>query len=298
MTAKSGTFHPEGTFYMSYKIVSDSSCNQFHLDGIDYATVPLKIRAGDREFIDNEALDVEEMVTYLKRHKGKSGSSCPNVQEWLDAFAGADNIIAMTISGPLSGSYASARNAAAEYMEEHPGSNVFVLDTQATGPEMCMLMDKVKEWAAQELPFKTLVDKLVAYHKEMHTLFCLESLTNLARNGRISPAVATIAGVLGIRVCGDVEQGQITPLVKPRGQKKATEALLKLMQERGLTDGETVRIAHCFGEANAQMLKDKVLSIFPKCKVLIEQTTALCSYYAEEGGMIIGFHGSRHLTKY
>lgn len=283
---------------MRYKIVSDSSCNQFHLDGIDYATVPLKIRAGDREFIDDDTLDVGEMVRYLKSYKGKSGSSCPNVQEWLDAFQGADRVIAMTISGPLSGSYAAAQNAAEEYMAENPGTRVFVLDTQATGPEMCMMMDKVKELVAQELPFDTLVEQMVAYHKQMHTLFCLQSMTNLARNGRVSPTVAAIASLLGIRACGDVEQGQITALTKPRGQKKATEALLKMMQERGLTDGETVRIAHCFGEANALALKQAIQDLYPNCPVILEPTAGLCSFYAEEGGLIIGFHGSKHLTKY
>ncbi len=283
---------------MRCKIVSDSSCNQFRLDGIDYATVPLKIRAGEREFVDDENLDVADMVTYLKGYKGKSGTSCPNVQEWLDAFAGAVNIIAMTISGPLSGSYNSALNAAEEYKAAHPEANVLVLDTRATGPEMCMLMDKIKELAAQLLDFDALVEKLQEYHKTLYTVFCLESLTNLARNGRVSKAVATIAGVLGIRACGDVEHGQIHATEKPRGAKKATETLVKMMKERGLFDGAVVRIAHCFGEANALALKEKVLSLFPNCPVQIEQTTGLCSFYAEEGGLIVGFQGDPAMTKF
>ncbi len=283
---------------MRYKIVSDSSSNRFRMEGIDYTTVPLKIRAGEREFVDNEQLDVAEMVTYLKTYKGKSGTSCPNVQEWLDAFEGADRIIAMTISGPLSGSFNAAQNAAQEYMESHPDAKVFVLDTRATGPEMCMLMDKIRELAAKLPTFEELVEKIQEYHKELYTLFCLESLTNLARNGRVSKAVATIAGVLGIRACGDVEHGQIHATEKPRGAKKATEALVKMMQDRGLYDGASVRIAHCFGEVNALALKEKILSLFPNCPVLIEQTTGLCSFYAEEGGLIVGFQGAPAMTKF
>lgn len=283
---------------MSYKIVSDSSSNLFDLDGIDYATVPLKIIAGEREFVDDRNLDVAEMVAYLQKFKGKSGSSCPNVQEWLEAYQGANNIIAMTISGPLSGSFAAAQNAAEEFATENPDANIFVLDTQGTGPEMCMLMDKIKELVAQKLHFDEVKEKLVAYHKNLHTLFCLESLTNLARNGRVSPAVATIAGVLGIRVCGDVTWGKITDKHKPRGHKKAIETVMNMMKERGLFDGATVRIAHCFAPENAEALKQKVLSVFPNCKVLIERTTALCSYYAEEGGLIIGMEGGPHPAKY
>lgn len=283
---------------MNIKIVSDSSSNLLRYDRVSYATVPLKIVAGDREYVDNAALDVAGMVADLKKFKGKSGSSCPNVQEWLDAFEGADQIIAMTISKELSGSYSAAVNAAEEYMENHPGSQVWVLDTKAAGPEMCMLIERMAALIQEGCGLEEIQEKVTAYHKNLHTLFCLESLTNLARNGRVSPAVATIAGVLGIRVVGDVTWGQITDKAKPRGQRKATEALVKMMAERGMKDGATVRIAHCFGEENALALKNKVLEHYPACNVVIEPTTALCSYYAEAGGLMIGIEAGAHPAKY
>ena len=90
---------------MSIKIVSDSSSNVFHVAGANYVTVPMKVVAGDREFIDTPELDLYEMVTFLQGFKSKSGSSCPNVQEWVDAFGdGEDDIFGLTISGALSGS--------------------------------------------------------------------------------------------------------------------------------------------------------------------------------------------------
>ena len=114
---------------------------------------------------------------------------------------------------------------------------------------------------------------------------------NLARNGRVSMAVAKIAGMLGIRVCGDVKGGQITPVHKPRGAKKATETLVEMMKERGFYDGAKLRIAHCFGETQAKALADAVLAEFPNTQVSLEPTTALCSFYAEAGGLMIGFEG-------
>ena len=114
---------------------------------------------------------------------------------------------------------------------------------------------------------------------------------NLARNGRVSMAVAKIAGMLGIRVCGDVKGGQITPVHKPRGAKKATQTLVEMIKERGFYDGAQLRIAHCFGQTQAQDLADAVLAEFPNTKVRIEPTTALCSFYAEAGGLMIGFEG-------
>ena len=204
----------------------------------------------------------------------------------------------MTISSNLSGSYASAKNAAEEYMAEHPGANVFVLDSLSAGPEMKLLLQKFKELMDSGLEFNAACEELKAYHANTHILFCLESLTNLARNGRISKAVATIAGVLGIRAVGDVQHGQITPIHKPRGQKKATETLIKMMQERGLEAGKKVVIDHCFGEENANMLKDAVLKHFPGVEVTIGHTTGLCSFYAEIGGLMIALEGNAHKFKY
>ena len=133
---------------------------------------------------------------------------------------------------------------------------------------------------------------MLDYANHNHTLFCLESMMNLARNGRTSMAVAKLAGMLGIRVVGDVKGGQITPVLKPRGLTNATKALFEMIKERGFQDGNILRIAHCFGEQAALALRDMVLAEFPNTRFILESTTALCSFYAEAGGLIIGFEGS------
>ena len=274
------------------KIVCDSSANILALDGMNYSTVPLKIIAGDREFVDTPDMNVQEMIDFLKTYKGKSGSSCPNVQEWLSAFEGENEVFGVTITKHLSGSYNAAQQAAQTYMEEHPGSKVFIFDSLSTGPEMMMLVDKIQELADTGLDFDTIKEQVLEYHNHNHTLFCLRSMTNLARNGRVHPAVAKIAGMLNIRVAGDVTGGQITDKHKPRGDKKANELLVQMLVERGFYDGAILRIAHCNAENHAQAFANAALAQFPNTKVTIEPTTALCSFYAEEGGLIIGFQGA------
>ena len=273
------------------KIVSDSSSNVFALEGANYTTVPMKVIAGDQEFIDTPGLNLAEMVEFLKNHKGKSGSSCPNVQEWLDAYEGDEDLFALTISGALSGSYNSAKQAAEEFEAEHPGRRAFVIDTRSAGPQQIMIAEKLRELINKGLDFDTVKEKVLDYANHTHILFCLESMMNLARNGRVNPAVAKIAGMLGIRVVGDAKDGQITPVHKPRGAKKATQALVEMMKERGFFNGAILRIAHCFGETPAKALADAVKAEFPNARVILEPTTALCSFYAEAGGLMIGFEG-------
>ena len=67
---------------MAFRIVTDSSSNVLKLEGENYTTVPMKIVA-EKEYVDDLNLDVAAMVADLKHHKGKSGSSWPNVGEWL-----------------------------------------------------------------------------------------------------------------------------------------------------------------------------------------------------------------------
>ena len=276
---------------MRYQIVSDSSSNVFHVEGASYTTVPMKIIAGEKEYLDTPALNLAGMVADLKAYKGKSGSSCANAQEWLEAFGDADMVFGVTISKNLSGSYNAAQQAARDYEEENPGKRAYIFDSLAAGPQQAFVIEKIAELANRGLDFDAIVEQVRDYHNHTHILFCLESLTNLARNGRINPAVAKIAGVVGIRVCGDAKGGQITPVHKPRGAKKATAILVDMMKERGFADGMQLRIAHCFGEEQAQALADATLAQFPNTRVTIEPTTALCSFYAEAGGLMIGFEG-------
>ena len=276
---------------MAFRIVADSSCNVLQMENPNYTTVPLKITAA-KEYVDGIGLDVAGMVADLKEFKSKSGTSCPNVGEWLEAFGDAEYVFGVTITKNLSGSYNAAKQAADTYMEENPGRKVYIFDSLSAGPELMLIVDKIRECEAAGDDYETTITKVLDYHNHCHTLFCLESMTNLARNGRVSPAAAKIAGLLGIRAAGSAQGGTIVPVHKPRGAKKATQTLVEMMKERGFRDGNLVRVAHCFAEEQAFALRDALLAEFPNLRFQMEPTTALCSFYAEVGGMIIGYEGS------
>ena len=154
-----------------------------------------------------------------------------------------------------------------------------------------MIVDKIRQCEAEGDDFDTTIEKVLDYHNHTHTIFCLESMNNLAHNGRVSIAVAKIAGVLGIRVVGEAQGGQIVPTHKPRGAKKALQAMVQTVRERGFQDGGLIRISHCFAEDTAQEFMSMIREEFPHARLLLEPTTALCSYYAEVGGYIVGFEG-------
>ena len=178
---------------MNTKIVVDSSASLYTLQGVDFECVPLKIITDDAEYLDNGTMDAVGMAQTLRTYKGKTSTSCPNVSDWLAAYEGADEVYAITITGTLSGSYNAAQLAAEEYQQENPGKRVFVLDSLSTGPEQRLLAEHLRDLLAEGKEFDEVCEEMLRYHKHTHLLFSLESLANLARNGRVKPAVAAVA---------------------------------------------------------------------------------------------------------
>ena len=276
---------------MKFKIVADSSSDLLTLSGVPYESVPLKIITKDKEYTDDATLNVEEMVENLRRQTASTGTSCPNVHDWMSAFGDAQMIFAITITSNLSGSYNACRQAAEMYMEENPGSKVCVLDSLSTGPEIRLIVEFLRDAILAGEAFEAIEEKVRAYMQKTHLMFSLQSLANLARNGRVSHAVAKIASVLGICIVGKAsDEGTLEPLHKCRGEKSALKTMYKTMKEMGFAGGK-VRISHCLNEKGAQMVADMIRADFPDADIAMDCAKGLVCYYAEKGGMLIGFEG-------
>lgn len=271
------------------KIVADSSADLYSYEGVPFASTPLKIVTAEREWVDNKVLDVDEMVEYLLHYNGKSGSACPSVADWLEAFEDCDEVFCVTITSNLSGSYNSAHAAAEEYMTQYPERRVHVFDSLSTGPEMHLIIDEIARLLNMDEDFDAVIRGVNAYMQKTGLLFLLESMQNLANNGRCSKLTAKAAGVLNIRPLGKASDvGTLEMLEKPRGEKKAVAATYKTMLELGYEGGK-VYIAHCMNPSAAEKMRGSILADFPQAFVEIYRCGGLCSFYAEKGGMLIGF---------
>lgn len=277
---------------MTTKIIMDSAGDIKELSGIDFACVPLKIQAGDRTFVDSNEAVAEEMIDYLKTYNGTTTSACPSVGEYMDAFGDAENVYCVTITSGLSGSYNSAAAAAREYLDVHPDRKVHVFDSLSAGPEMLLIAEKIRDLIHEGLSHDSIVERVKAYQENTHLAFSLESLRNLANNGRVPSVVAKAVGILGIRLVGKAsDEGTLQPTGKARGEKKVIPELLKHLKSMGYNGGK-MRIAHCRNEQAATTLKEELLKLFKDADISISKTGALCSFYAEEGGMLIGFEAA------
>lgn len=274
---------------MNFKIVTDSSSDIFDLNGTPFSVAPLKIVTDQKEYYDDQNLDVAAMVEDLLKYKGKSSSSCPNPDEWLKSFDKADRIFCITITGTLSGSYNSACAAKQLYEEQYPDRKVFVINSLSTGPEMKLIVEKISELITAAKAYEDICEVITNYTSKTGLLFMLESMKNLANNGRVSHLTAKAAGLLGIRVIGKAsDKGDLQPLDKVRGEQKSKSTIINRMRQEGFWGGK-VRIAHCQNRQFAESIKLAITKEFGNIDIEVYDCGGLCSFYAEKGGILVGF---------
>lgn len=272
---------------MKYKIVSDSAADLSALEHIPYSYAPMHIIVDGQDFSDDASLDLAHLSAALAGCK-RSSTACPSLDAWLEAFGDAQTVFCVTMTGTLSGSHSCAVLAAEEYEQAHPGRRVYVLDSLSTGPEMILALEKIEALLLAGIAPDAVYEQARAYLQRTRLLFSLESLDNLARNGRVSPLAAKLAGMLGIRIIGQAsEQGELQLLSKCRGEVSALAGLLEQMQALGYAGGR-VYIAHNRNEKAARQLMALIHKKFHSADIRVGATRGLCSYYSENGGLLVG----------
>jgi len=150
-------------------------------------------------------------------------------------------------------------------------------------------LERLRDDVVAEKDFEAICDDVSAYSAKTGLLFVLESMKNLANNGRVSKLVAKAAGLLGIRAVGRASDvGTLEMLDKCRGGKKVPTLVMEHLHQLGYAGG-AVRISHVGNETAAAALRDAVAALYPAADIQGYPSRGLCSFYAEKGGLLIGF---------
>lgn len=273
------------------KIVADSAADVLGMEGMPFAVAPLKMISKVGEYVDDCKLDVEKMIDDLDENDDKVTTSCPSEYDWLERFDNAKYVFCVTITSGLSGSCNAALLAKKEYEEKYPDRRVCVVDSLSTGPEMKLILEKIQELILAGEDYETVCKKIAEYQKRTGLCFMLQSLRNLKNNGRVSGFIAKIAGILGLRFIGVASaQGTLEQVAKSRGDHGTINKIIETIKERGYKGGK-IRIGHCRNLALAKAFKEALESEFGKVDTQTYSLRGLCSFYAEKGGLLIGFEG-------
>lgn len=276
---------------MKFKIIVDSSSNllnSYYQDKKDVAfkVVPLTIRIGQEEFIDNDELDVNRMLDVLRLNDGGQ-SSCPSPNDYLRELDEAEYSFIITITSKLSGSFNSA--CVARTMCKNP-EHVFVIDSKGTAGSIVLIAEKLFELIKENKEFSVITNEITAFRNSVNLLFALDRFDNLVRNGRMSKLTAFIAEKIAIKPLCYADDGEIKIKEKIRTFrgviKRMTHYIGKMCEG---TTNKICIIAHTRNESAALELKKDIEENYHFKEVRVMENRGLCAFYALEGGLIVTF---------
>lgn len=278
---------------MSYKIVVDSCCEMTTQMKSDpcFIRVPLTISCAGSNFVDDDTFDQADLLWAMKQSKDAPATSCPSPQIYLDAYrCGAEDIYVVTLSALLSGSHNSAQQAKVLLEEDSPEVNVHVFNSCSAVCGETLIALKIKELADSGMPFKKVVHEMERFIYRMQTLFVLEDLENLRKNGRLTKLQAVVTGALRIKLfCHATPEGEIGKLGQALTVKQALAKLVDKMAADPDHEGRTMIISHCNNLDRAMQVKAMVESKCNFAQILMTGAGGITTVYANDGGIVTAY---------
>lgn len=278
---------------MSFKIVVDSCCDltpQMRKDPC-FIKVPLTIRTGSSTFVDDDSFDQADLLWAMKESETATSTACPSPQAYLDAFRQGDgDVYVVTLSALLSGSHNSAEQARLLLEEDDPQRCVHVFNSCSASSGEVLAALKIRELAATGMPFKHVVREVEKFIYQMQTLFVLESLENLRKNGRLTKLQAVVTGALKIKLfMGATPEGEICKLGQALTVKQALAKLVDKAAGDPEHEGRTLAVCHCNCLERAFLVKRMAEEKCRFAHILILEAGGITSVYANDGGIVTAY---------
>ena len=279
---------------MGFKIVVDSCCDltgQMMKDP-HFVKVPLTIRSNGSSFIDNETFDQADLLWAMKQSEEAPSTACPSPQSYLDAYQGPEeeDVYVVTLSALLSGSHNSAEQARMLMEEDYPNKNVYVFNSCSASSGEVLVALKVRELAESGAPFKHVVREVEQFIYQMQTMFVLETLENLRKNGRLTRLQSVVTGALKIKLLmGATPEGEICKLGQTLSMKQALSKMVDRMASDPAHAGRTLAICHCNCLDRAFQVKAMAEQRCKFAHILILEAGGITSVYANDGGIVVAY---------
>lgn len=273
------------------RIITDSSCdlNKEYREYVDNKVVPFFLDIGEESLLDDGTYSQLDILEKMKASKTVPKTAAPSPGDYLKHISPDQDNFIVTLSSKLSATYSNAVLAAQMAKEEGRG-RVHVFDSRTASAGESLVAIKLREFIDKGLEFDVIVEKLEAFIKGMNTLFVLDSLENLGKNGRLHGIAEKILGILSIKPVMYAVDGEIKMLDRPRGLKRAHERLVEYLgKDIERIRDRTVVITHSNAEAGAVSMADRIKERYPVGRVLIFETGGLSTTYADDGGIIVSY---------
>ena len=278
-------------------ILADSCCDLSPelLKKTQAKIAPLTITIDDTHYVDDGTVDIPPYLAAMKASKNPVRSACPSPDLYAeDIRATEGDCFIVTLSAKLSGSHNAASLGVQLAQEDMPEKKVHVFDSESASAGETYIALMIHDLIAAGKSFEQIVELVEEKIRSMHTLFVLDSLDNLVKNGRISRTVALLANVLSIRLLmSDDGHGAIKNISKARGIQGALGQMVETCRKH--TEGlaaasQRLVISYCNCPERARQVRDMIREKCPAIgEIILTPTSALSSMYANDGGIVIAY---------
>lgn len=278
-------------------ILADSCCDLSPelLKKTQAKIAPLTITIDDTHYVDDGTVDIPPYLAAMKASKNPVRSACPSPDLYAEDIRAAEgDCFIVTLSAKLSGSHNAASLGVQLAQEDMPEKKVHIFDSESASAGETYIALMIHDLIAAGKSFEQIVELVEEKIRSMHTLFVLDSLDNLVKNGRISRTVALLANVLSIRLLmSDDGHGAIKNISKARGIKGALGQMVETCRKH--TEGlaaasQRLVISYCNCPERARQVRDMIREKCPAIgEIILTPTSALSSMYANDGGIVIAY---------
>jgi DegV family protein with EDD domain len=253
---------------MGIRVVTDSACDlPAHLvDALGIEVVPLTIRFGDEEFVDQVELSTAEFWDRVEHFDGLPATAAPapgafeaRYRDLMDR--GATGILCINLSSHLSGTMQSAQVAAAAVARECP---VQVIDSQSASMGQGNLCLTAARRAADGDSLESIVAEVVDRRDRTKLYATLDTLEHIRKSGRIGNARALLGSMLSIKPVIEIKEGIVEEVGRVRTRSKALRELANKARESKV---EHLAVLH--GNApDLDQLLELLDPIFPRDEII------------------------------
>lgn len=218
-------------------IDSASDIDKSEAESLGIYMIPMEVRFDEENFLDGVNLSHKQFFEKLIESSELPKTSQINEYRWEEQFKeltkNGDELIVITISSKLSGTYNCAKNAAKNY-----DGKVFVVDSLSAAIGERILCEYALRLIKQKMDIKSVIDELNIKKKNIQIIAVVDTLKYLRKGGRISTVTALAGEMLSIKPVISVVDGEVKMVGKAMGSKKSNNLLMQLVEKCGGIDFE------------------------------------------------------------
>lgn len=285
---------------MTIKLITDSSCDLDRnlLNEENVEIIPIYVSHDGKDYKDGVDITPEEIYQGMRNGKVYKTAQVTvhDFETVFEKFASQGlDILHLSFSSGLSGTYGAAVLAADMVKEKYPNIRLEVVDTKASVNGLGLIVLDVLAARREGADMDQLLELLEDRIRRIEHIFTVADLDYLFRGGRLSKGAAVVGNMLNIQPILRVdEEGKLQQMDKVRGRKKLFNRILAIMEEKADDlDKQTIALSHCDDEEEAQKLVEAIREKFGSTEFVVNMMGAAIGAHTGPGTICVFFYNSK-----